>query len=378
MRELSKVREDIDKVDNEIVELYKKRLSLAEEVAGFKIAHSRPVYDKKREEEKLLKLSSLGSDEFEKKGIRELFSQVMSGSRKRQYAIMAEAGRVHSFGFTVRDRFDFSNCKIAYQGVEGAYSEAALVDFFGSGHNIHSVPTWRDAFNELRDGISDYAVLPIENSTAGVVSENYDLLSEYSDSSAIVGEQIIKIDHALLGLPGARIEDIRTVISHPQALMQCRGYLDRHPEFEKKALTNTAMSAMKVRDDGDSSQAAIAGKINAGIYGLTVLEESIQDDTGNETRFLIVSGSHEYLRDAGKLSISFTLNNDTGSLYHVLSNFTYNGLNMSRIESRPLPGRQWEYRFFIDCDGNLLSSSVQNMLRGLEEETNSLQILGNY
>ncbi len=378
MRELDEVRKDIDEVDREIVSQYLKRLHLAGEVAEYKIESGKRVYDKVREEEKLEKLSSYAEDEFSKQGIRELFTQVMSGSRKKQYEILAQHGRVASFSFVKKEQFDFSDARIIYQGVEGAYSEAAAIRFFGEEHDFRSVHTWREAFEELKNDTADYAVLPIENSTAGAISENYDLMSEYIDTASIIGEQIISIDHALLGLPGADISKIKTVYSHPQALMQCESYLrEQHPEFETRSFPNTAMSAKKVMEDGDITKAAIAGKINAKLYGLEVLEEKIQDVKFNQTRFLVVSKKHEYLSDAKKLSLSFTLQNDMGSLYHVLSNFTYNGLNMSRIESRPT-GEPWQYRFFIECDGNLSDGAVENCLLGLIEETGSLQILGNY
>ena len=377
MRDLKEIRKDIDAIDAEIITLYEKRMALADDVASYKIANHMPVYDKEREQEKLTTLSKMTEDPFTRQGIRELFTSVMSGSRKKQYRILSEHGILKDFGYNCVKSFDFSDCKIAFQGVEGAYSEAALVKFFGKDHNTHSVQTWREAFEELKNHKADYAVLPIENSTAGMIDENFDLMTEYD--CAIIGEQIIRINHALLGLPEANIQDIKTVYSHPQALMQCSDYLnENHPEFDRRSLLNTAMSAKKVKEDGLVSQAAIAGKINAEIYGLKILDEKIQDDKTNATRFLIVSSQKNFLEDANKLSISFELNDDMGSLYHILSNFTYNGLNMSRIESRPVKERPWAYRFFVDLSGNLNNEAVQNALVGLHEEANSIQILGNY
>lgn len=379
MRDLLEIRKDIDAVDHQIVDLYLRRLELAGQVAQSKIETGKHVYDAVREAEKLDALGRLATDSFSEKGIRELFTQVMSGSRKKQYAILAEHGRVANVGYSKVDAFDFQNAGIIYQGVEGAYAEVALETFFGKNHDIRSVKSWRDAFLELKEGRADYAVLPIENSTAGAVAENYDLMSEYSDSAAIIGEQIIPINHCLLGLPEAKLTDIKTVYSHPQALMQCSDYLrNQHPDIESRAVQNTAFSARKVKEDGDISQASIAGEINAKLYGLKVLDSCIQDEAVNETRFLILSRKHQYLESAKTLSLSFTLGNDMGSLYHILSNFAYNGLNLTRIESRPLQGRPWEYRFFVDCEGNLSDSAVENCLLGLVEETVSLQVLGNY
>ena len=236
--------------------------------------------------------------------------------------------------------------------------------------------TWRDAMEAIKNGEADYAVLPIENSSAGIVSENYDLMVEYDN--CIVGEQIIRIDHALLALKDAKMEDITDIYSHPQALMQCSRYLDAHREWEKHSCKNTAMASQKVKEDGKIHKAAIASKLNAKIYGLQVLEEAIQDNKDNYTRFIIVTGQKIFEKNAKKISICFEIPHESGSLYHKLSHFIYNGLNMNKIESRPVQGKAWEYRFFVDFDGNLNDAAVQNALRGLKEETIRLKILGNY
>lgn len=377
MRELEEIRNDIDAVDSEILRLYEERLNLANEVAEYKIANRKPVFDKQREAAKLKRLSEQASDEFSRQGVSELFEQIMAGSRKKQYRILAEHGMMGPLHFRGVDALDFTGKTVVFQGVPGAYSQAAMLRFFGDKVQSFPVDTWRNAMETIRTGMADFAVLPIENSTAGAVNENYDLLMEYDVS--IVGEQIIPIDHCLLGVSGAAKEEIKTVYSHPQALMQCEEYLRfTHPEYEAVALDNTAMAAMKVRDDADKTQAAIAGRINAELYGLSILDESIEDDKNNETRFVIVAAEKIYLKTAKTVSVCLELPNDKGSLYHTLSHFIFNGLSMSRIESRPIKGRVWQYRFFIDFEGNLQDEDVLNALRGLQEETISLRILGNY
>ena len=194
----------------------------------------------------------------------------------------------------------------------------------------------------------------------------------------IVGEQIIKIDHSLLGVPGAGLSDIKTVYSHPQALMQCSEYLENNRQWNKISLKNTAVSAKKVKDDNDISKAAIASHISADIYGLEVLDECIQNNKNNSTRFIIVSGRKICRKDSGRISICFEIPHKSGSLYHMLSHFIYNGVNMTNIQSRPIQGRNWEYRFFIDFEGKFTDDAVQNALRGLKEETIALKILGTY
>ena len=376
MRDLLELRDEIDRIDSEIVALYEKRMQISQEVAEFKISTGKPVFDKEREQSKLDTLVQKVDKDFLKKGIAELFEQIMSMSRKRQYQLLTEHGLAEKTDFVEVEKLDYKNARIVFQGTEGAYSQLALKEYFGNHTDSWHVDTWRDAMEAIKNGEADYAVLPIENSSAGIVSENYDLMVEYDN--CIVGEQIIRIDHALLALKDAKMEDITDIYSHPQALMQCSRYLDAHREWEKHSCKNTAMASQKVKEDGKIHKAAIASKLNAKIYGLQVLEEAIQDNKDNYTRFTIVTGQKIFEKNAKKISICFEIPHESGSLYHKLSHFIYNGLNMNKIESRPVQGKAWEYRFFVDFDGNLNDAAVQNALRGLKEETIRLKILGNY
>ena len=376
MRDLLELRDEIDRIDSEIVALYEKRMQISQEVAEFKISTGKPVFDKEREQSKLDTLVQKVDKDFLKKGIAELFEQIMSMSRKRQYQLLTEHGLAEKTDFVEVEKLDYKNARSVFQGTEGAYSQLALKEYFGNHTDSWHVDTWRDAMEAIKNGEADYAVLPIENSSAGIVSENYDLMVEYDN--CIVGEQIIRIDHALLALKDAKMEDITDIYSHPQALMQCSRYLDAHREWEKHSCKNTAMASQKVKEDGKIHKAAIASKLNAKIYGLHVLEQAIQDNKDNYTRFIIVTGQKIFEKNAKKISICFEIPHESGSLYHKLSHFIYNGLNMNKIESRPVQGKAWEYRFFVDFDGNLNDAAVQNALRGLKEETIRLKILGNY
>ena len=279
-------------------------------------------------------------------------------------------------GFQEVPALDIEGCRVVYQGVLGAYSQQAMLQFFGSRCENYHVKTFGDAMEAIQKGEADYAVLPIENSSAGIVSENYDLLASYDNY--IIGEQKIAVAHALLGLPGTTREQIRAVYSHPQALMQCADYLDLHREWEAISAKNTAVAARKIREDGRMDQAAIAGKITADLYGLQVLEENIQDNKHNTTRFIIITSRQVYCRDAKHVSICFEIPHESGSLYHILSHFYFTGINMVNIQSRPIPERNWEYRFFVDFEGNLNDQMVRKVLRRLEEDTVKLKILGTY
>ena len=377
MKNLLELRDEIDVIDKQIVALYQQRMQIAAEVAEYKIETGKKVFDKDREMEKLATLSALGDSAFNRHGIRELFEQIMSISRKRQYQLMTEHGIYEKPDFEELDALDYKNARIVFQGTEGAYTQLALKQYFGedAGNSYH-VETWRDAMEAIASGDADYAVLPIENSTAGSVNDMYDLLVEFENY--IVGEQIIRCEHCLLGLENAEISDIRTVYSHQQGLSQCKSFLQEHRDWKQIPLENTAMAAKKVAEDGDVTQASISSAFAAKCFGLKVLKENIYSNRANSTRFIIVTNQRIYQKDAKKISICFETPHTSGSLYNILSHFIYNNLNMFGIQSRPIPGRNWEYRFFIDFEGNLNDSAVKNALRGIREEATNMKILGNY
>lgn len=373
--DLLKLREQIDEVDAQIVELYEKRMDISRQVAEYKIETGKKVFDKAREEEKLRRVKALTHNDFNSLGVEELFEQIMSMSRKLQYRLLTEHGSSARLPFIGVDSLDDGKARVVFQGAEGAYSQAAMVQYFGNKVSSFHVDTFRDAMIAIDEGSADFAVLPIENSTAGIVSEIYDLLVEFENY--IVGEQIIKIEHCLMALPGTKIEDIQTVYSHPQSLMQSARFLSEH-DWRQISMQNNAFAARKVSEDKDSTQAAIASEYAANLYGLQVLVKGVNQSSSNSTRFIIVTNQKIFLKNAKKVSICFEVPHESGSLYHMLSHFIYNNLNMNRIESRPIEDRNWEYRFFIDFDGNLSDSAVKNALRGLREEARNMKILGNY
>ena len=338
--------------------------------------NGKKVFDKTREIEKISSVKSQTHNEFNSHGVEELFEQIMSMSRKLQYQMLTEKGSIGKLPFIAVDELDVKNARVVFQGAEGAYSQMAMEQYFGTDVKSFHVETFRDAMTAIEEGSADFAILPLENSTAGIVNENYDLLVEFENY--IVGEQIIKIEHCLLGVPGATLFDIQTVYSHPQSLMQSAKYLSEHGDWRQISMQNNAFAARKVSQEQDKSQAAIASSRAGEIYGLEVLKQGVNQSSTNSTRFIIVTNQKIFKKDAGKVSICFEIPHESGSLYHMLSHFIYNNLNMTKIESRPINGRNWEYRFFIDFDGNLADSSVKNALRGLREEATNMKILGNY
>ena len=376
MSTLEELREQMDEVDDQIVKLYRERMHLCDEIGAYKVRSGVKVLDRQREREKLQHVTGQMEDEFSKKGVRELFEQLMSMGRKLQYQRLVEAGALGRLPFIGVDSLDAEGARVVFPGTEGAYSQAATEHYFGKNCNSFYVKTFREAMEAIEEGSADFAVLPIENSTAGAVDEMYDLLVEFENY--IVGETVIPIQNTLSALPGTKFDEIERVYSKGVALMQASKFLEEHGDWQQISVANTAIAAKKVRDEQDKSQAAVCSAYAAEVHGLEVLADNINDESGNCTRFIVVTNQKIFLKDASKISLCVEHSHESGSLYHMLSHFIYNDLNMTKIESRPIEGRNWEYRFFIDIEGNLADAAVKNAIRGLREEARSLRILGNY
>lgn len=374
--DLNQIRNEIDVVDKQMVELFQRRMKLAGEVAESKRASGKAIYDRQRELEKLAKLGALADSEFNRHSIEELFLQIMSISRRYQYNLLGDREHQIARECVEVERLEITpNTKVVYQGVPGAFSEQAMIRFFGQEVSSSNVEQFEDIVEMIEQGKADYGVLPIENSSAGFVSGIYHLLQEHDVT--IVGGISLEVSQALLGIKGAKLEDIQTVYSHPQALMQTKPFLDARG-WKQISLENTAVSAKKIQEDGDKTQAAVASVRAAELYNLEVLKPAINSQKHNTTKFVVVSGKKMYTKDADSISISFSLPHESGSLYNILGHFIFNGLNMTSIESEPLEDQQWEYRFFITFDGNLGDASVQNAITGVRSESSDFKLLGNY
>ena len=376
METLEELRVRLDEIDDQIVNLYEQRMEICAHVGEYKIQTGKKVLDRQREKEKLENVAGKASNPFNKKGVTELYEQLMSMSRKLQYEQLVKAGALGRLPVIQVDSLDADQARVVFPGTEGAYSEAAMKRYFGENCNSFYVRTFREAMEAIEDGAADFAVLPIENSTAGAVDEMYDLLVEFENY--IVGETVIPIRHTLSGLPGASLKDVKTVYSKGVALMQAAHFLDAHSSWQRINVANTAIAAKKVVEDQDPSQAAVCSAYAAKVHGLQVLVDNINDNEHNSTRFIVVTNQKIFLKHASKISICLEVSHESGSLYRVLSHFIYNDLNMTKIESRPIEGRDWEYRFFIDFEGNMADGAVKNAIRGLREECRNLRILGNY
>ncbi|MDD7404179.1 MAG: prephenate dehydratase [bacterium] len=372
--DLAESRKKIDKIDAEIVRLFQERMSVATDVAAYKRSTGKKVFDAQREEEKIATLRAMVDDEFNKKGIEDLFRQIMSISRKHQYQVLGPV--VNEIPFQEVDSLDVSDTtKVVCFGEHGAFTEQAMEEVFGNNIQSFNKQSFREVMETVANGEAEYGVLPIENTSTGGITDIYDLLVDYDVT--IVAEHVVQIEQALLGLPGTKIEDIRMVYSHPQGLMQCARFLEQHPDMMTKADSSTAGAAKKVHNEKNPSQAAIASERAAKTFGLEVLQPAINDESDNCTRFIIITNKKIFLSDANKMSLCFEIQHQAGALYNMLANFYYNDLNLTKIESRPIENRNWEYRFFVDVEGNINSPGVGNALASVKEFASKVSVLGN-
>lgn len=374
--DLKECREKLDGIDREIVRLFEERMAVCGQVAEYKIETGKAVYDGEREKQKIAAVREMAEGDQNKEAVEELFTQLMTMSRRYQYGLLCARKKTPPLGFQEVDGIRKKDVRVVFQGVEGAYSHAAVRMYFGEDADAYHVEKFEDTMKELGRGQADYAVLPIENSTAGFVITNYDLLSRYDNY--IVGEIYVPVDHVLLGVPGASVSDVKTVYSHNQALMQCSEYLNSHRDWNQVSILNTAAAAKKVMEEQDKTQAAVASRTAGELYGLAELKTSISNEKGNTTRFLVLSREPVYEKRASRVTITFEVPHVSGSLYRILGNFIFNGVNMRMIESRPIPDKPFEYRFFVDIEGNLGEAPVHNALAGIRAEASSMRILGNY
>ncbi|MGC1830715.1 MAG: prephenate dehydratase [Candidatus Acidiferrales bacterium] len=268
------------------------------------------------------------------------------------------------------------NARVAFQGERGAFSEEAAIKLLGENITLVPRPTFDAAFSAIRDGSAEYILAPIENSLAGSVHRSFDLLVD--SGLNIVGEVIIPIAHNLIGPPGASFDDVAVVESHAVALAQCEQFFSAHPRLKRIATEDTAGSVREVVRAGDRSRAAIAGRRAAQIYGGAILREHLEDNRENYTRFLLLSASPAALENADKLSLVFELDHRPGALLRALEPFARRNVNMMKIESRPVHGRPWQYRFYIDLQASRSDPEAAAALAELEKLVVDLRVLGSY
>ena len=377
--ELSEIRKEIDAVDEEMTKLFVRRMACADQVAAAKRGTGKPVLDPGREREILAKVAERVGPALESEG-KLLFSTLLSVSRGRQRAQLADDGM---FAKTVAEAMSAtpaifpSKANVACPGAEGGYSQQAAVAFV----KFPSLFYFRDfesVFTAVEEGMCEYGVLPIENSTAGSVTQVYDLMAKHDFKIAKALK--LRIRHVLLAPKGVKLADVKEIASHPQALAQCAEFLKAHQGVRTVPASNTAAAAAELAKSGRKDAAVIASRECAELYGLDILADDISDTTSNFTRFICISRKTEIYPDANKFSLMMSLSHRPGSLADILIRFGAVGVNLTKLESRPVPGSDFEFRFIFDFEASPHDVRVVKLLSSLasDPEVEHFTFLGAY
>ena len=377
--ELSEIRKEIDAVDEEMTKLFVRRMACADQVAEAKRGTGKPVLDPGREREILAKVAERVGPALESEG-KLLFSTLLSVSRGRQRAQLADDGM---FAKTVAEAMSAtpaifpSKANVACPGAEGGYSQQAAVAFV----KFPSLFYFRDfesVFTAVEEGMCEYGVLPIENSTAGSVTQVYDLMAKHDFKIAKALK--LRIRHVLLAPKGVKLADVKEIASHPQAIAQCAEFLKAHQGIRSVPASNTAAAAAELAKSGRKDAAVIASRECAELYGLDILADDISDTTSNFTRFICISRKTEIYPDANKFSLMMSLSHRPGSLADILIRFGAVGVNLTKLESRPVPGSDFEFRFIFDFEASPHDVRVVKLLSSLasDPEVEHFTFLGAY
>jgi 3-deoxy-7-phosphoheptulonate synthase len=316
-------------------------------------------------------------------GAQSLYPEQFGQLMRDIYVIAPVVGKQLDFGYLDKakavhhlKKIKGEGQKAAFLGEIGSNSHKACIQYFGAQVTPLSMMSFKEIFESVHSGKADFGVIPLENSLAGSVHENYDLLLEYEFK--IIGEITLRIKHNLIGLPGTKIEEIKRVHSHPQGFRQCQQFLERHPNWEHVFVTDTARAVKQIKETGTREDAALAGKDAADVYGMEVLEEGVETNPRNFTRFVIISAQPLANGEKKKSSLVYSTGNQPGALFETLKIFADNGVNLVKLESRPIHGKPWEYMFYIDLEGDIDSETLAPVLKQLKEKTDFLKVLGSY
>ena len=374
---LQDIRGQLDQIDDQLIGLFARRMRLVSDVAAYKKENGLPILDSGRERQIINRVSLAAGDDLEHYA-KLLYQTLFSVSRAYQArqllpksTLMSELERAAE---NVRPRMP-ERVTVACQGTEGAYSQK-ITDRMFEFADILYMNTFNDVFNAVEKGMCPFGVLPIENSTAGSVTQVYDLMEKHRFHIVKAARQ--RIDHRLLALPGVQIEDIREVVSHEQALRQCGAFLAAHPKIKVTAMENTAKAAAFAAASGRRDLAAIASQECAQLYGLETLSDAITDTGNNATRFICIAKDLQVYAGANKISLMLSAAHRPGSLYRLLSHISVMGVNLTKLESRPIPGKDFEFRFFFDIEASILNPAIRALMEQLKQDSDQFVFLGNY
>lgn len=372
--DLLDLRNQIDDIDEEIIPLLLRRMDISRQVAEYKVKRGIPVLNEQREQEIL--------DDIHKKCgedgdiIATVFSATMDASREIQHKITGSGGELKAALKNARaGKNIFADCKhAACAGIDGGYTMQAARQLF-PGAEIHCCRQFEDVFEAVDKGLTPFGVIPVENSSAGSVHESYDLIMKYK--FYFVGSYSLKIEHCFAAKPGIKYEDIKNVYSHPQALSQCSRFL-KNFDFTGVNFSNTAAAAKYVSEGGEPDAGVLCSVEAAKKYGLNILQRNVQNIEMNKTRFVVISKRLLIADGADKISIIFSLPHTTGSLYRVLGRFSMTGLNLTKLESRPIGNGDFSYYFYVDLEGGVQNEKTLDLLCALSQELPDFKFLGNY
>ena len=375
--DLQDYRKEIDAIDDELVRLFTKRMDVAARIADYKKENGLPIFVPAREREKLMDVSAKAGPEMANY-TRVLYSMLFELSRsnqsKRNAALTSQFQDItHSIENT--PKLFPQSAMVACQGVEGAYSQIACEKIFKSPCILY-FRNFEAVFHAIEKGLCQYGILPIENSTAGSVKKVYDLMISHNFS--IVRTFRMKVDHNLLAKKGTKLSDIKEIYSHEQAINQCSDFIQSLAGVTVVPVANTAIAAEMVANSGRTDIAALSSRACAELYGLSCLKSSVQDNDNNHTRFICISKNLEIYPGADKTSIMMILPHKPGSLYKVLARLYTLGINVTKLESRPIPNREFEFMFYFDLETSIYSEEFVQLICELDEFCEEFKYLGSY
>ena len=375
--DLQEIREKIDKVDDSLLQLFRERMALSAEVAASKAESGQPILNKAREREVLLKVSRGAGPELDAYA-RMLFNTLFEMSRSYQARLLTKQGEltamIRAAEKPASEPFPPTGI-VACQGVEGAYSQLACDKLF-SAANIMYFRTWEAVFQAVQSGLCEFGVLPIENSSSGSVNGVYDLLGRFDFS--IVRSVKLYINHFLMAKPGVKLADVREIYSHEYALEQCSSLFDQMPNVKATNVKNTAVAAQMTAESDRTDLAAISSQSCAELYGLNVLKSGVQNNANNYTRFICIARKPAIYAGANKISLVLSVPHKPGGLYDLISKFAVLGLNLAKLESRPIPGSSSDFMFYVDLDASVWTPAVMEILEELSQGNPHFAFLGSY
>jgi len=373
--DLNALREEIDKIDDQLIELYCRRMEIVAKVADYKIANKLPVYHAEREKAIIQKVREKAGKQYAD-GAAELFQTMMDISKNSQNEKMAERSELYNKILSAEKKVDLKAIStVACQGVKGAYSYEAAKKMFAQ-PQISYYDSFLEVFQAVESGECEYGILPIENSSAGSVLAVYDLMKRFN--FYICKSLRLSVSHKLLACGNASFETITDVYSHSQALSQCSDFFENNKQIKSHIFSNTAMAAKYVSELCDSTKAAIASEECASLYNLKIIKSDFQNSNLNYTRFICISKKLKISDDANKISLSLRLPNVAGSLYRFIQQFALHNLNLIKLESRPVPETNFEFMFYFDFEGHVAEKRILSLLCALHNQLEYFEFLGNY